>query len=363
MKEQELASPTGSAAPFIDHLQAFRACAILAIVAVHVWPLMIYNFGGNQVPILHAALAMIEALFHGSTLYFALISGILFSLVLEKRGWGKFYSRKLLYIVVPYLLLSAYFYVYSWFFASSETEPSKGAAAFFSGYLQGVILGKIQLHYWYIPILLCLFAITPVLSYIVKHRSWYWLAGFIIFLPLIISRTTFPHFISPQTLVYFTGAYTLGIGVGYHYRAVQFFLRKTVVLLTLFALACSAAIYTLFYLHYETESFFSPIQSLIYLQKILFAGLGLYLLKKYEQGLPKLLLSLGRYAFVIYFLHITFMFMAFNTIKSLFEGSSSILIMLIAGMVVFVASIALSMAVGKLLNVVLKKKSRLLVGF
>ena len=53
-----------------------------------------------------------EALFHSSTSYFALISGILFALVLRTRGWTAFFRGKMLNVVSPYIVMTLLFTLY-----------------------------------------------------------------------------------------------------------------------------------------------------------------------------------------------------------------------------------------------------------
>ena len=69
-----------------------------------------YLFGGTGpstgVTVLNA---VIETLFHDSTVYFALISGLLFSLVLQSRGWPAFWSNKLVNVISPYVVMTLLF--------------------------------------------------------------------------------------------------------------------------------------------------------------------------------------------------------------------------------------------------------------
>lgn len=80
----------------LAHLQAFRGLAILCIVGAHS-----FSFAIDLIrPETQAAFdpyldAGTRAVFHGSTIFFTLISGLLFTAVLRGRPWGQFYKRKL----------------------------------------------------------------------------------------------------------------------------------------------------------------------------------------------------------------------------------------------------------------------------
>ncbi len=76
-----------------NHLHAFRAFSIFNVVACHALSEQVWLAGGPQTSVASNILnAFTESLFHGSTIYFALISGVLFSLFLSHRGWSRFFS-------------------------------------------------------------------------------------------------------------------------------------------------------------------------------------------------------------------------------------------------------------------------------
>jgi hypothetical protein len=79
---------------FFGHIHAFRAFAIVNIVAIHAGATWLY-FLQPGAP-LRAELVLtsrvIEVRFHASTIYFALISGLLYSAVLHHRGTSRFFK-------------------------------------------------------------------------------------------------------------------------------------------------------------------------------------------------------------------------------------------------------------------------------
>jgi peptidoglycan/LPS O-acetylase OafA/YrhL len=92
---------------FYNHLHAFRGFAILNIVAAHCWTiLIIVATHGNDSKEFLPLYATSETLFHNATIYFAVISGLLFSLVLKKYSWKKFYLGKVKNVLVPYIFFS-----------------------------------------------------------------------------------------------------------------------------------------------------------------------------------------------------------------------------------------------------------------
>ena len=112
---------------FIRPLHAFRGFAILNIVAVHAWSGQLSCIRDAEPSIGVSLLdAVNETLFHDSTLYFALISGLLFSLVLQPRGWTAFFKSKLHHVIAPYIVMTMAF---TWYGVNADYE----LAGFFQG--------------------------------------------------------------------------------------------------------------------------------------------------------------------------------------------------------------------------------------
>src|SRR5688572_33063046 len=85
---------------FLRHVHYFRAFAIVSILFAHLWELPI---GHDDRPTLYAVR---ELLFHASTMYFLFISGFLSIHLSADFDTKRYYRSKLLYVVVPYTLLS-----------------------------------------------------------------------------------------------------------------------------------------------------------------------------------------------------------------------------------------------------------------
>ena len=84
---------------FLSEIHAFRGLAILAIVGAHTWSFLIFWTGALD-DALKPVFWLTESLFHGSTLYFAIISGILFQKILINKSWQSFYQSKLTNVVL-----------------------------------------------------------------------------------------------------------------------------------------------------------------------------------------------------------------------------------------------------------------------
>lgn len=235
---------------FIPHIHAFRGLAIIAIVAAHAWSFPIFWTGTLDSQELTALFHIMETLFHGATLFFAIISGVLFSQILVKRSWRSFFKGKLLNVLLPYTILTLLITILNWQFAPVNTPPDWPVIAQFSlNYLSNLLYGQAMIHFWYIPVIMVLFIATPILHRI--QMQYLWLSLLIALLPLLVSRSPFPDFLKVQSFVYFMGAYQLGMLIGSYYDLVQRWVARCLVPITIITLFCSLLIYLLFHWQYQ----------------------------------------------------------------------------------------------------------------
>ena len=91
---------------FNHPIHAFRGFAILNVMAIHMFAFLLMAAEKVEQPA-NQAIAILgrsnKTLFHDATLYFTIISGILYSAVLKERGYKRFYLSKLSYVVIPYI--------------------------------------------------------------------------------------------------------------------------------------------------------------------------------------------------------------------------------------------------------------------
>ncbi len=345
---------------FIGHLHAFRGFAILTIVAAHAWSMLLFQGGYDSMPSHTAVYSVVETLFHGSTIYFALISGLLFSLLLRERGWTKFFRSKALHVVAPYAFINLLFIAAFWPFIADwlASEGRLMNPALF--YLQALVSGSLMLQYWYIPVLIMLYVATPAFDFLIRRATWAaWLLALV---PLGVSRSLFPDLLSAQTVVYFAGAYMLGMLVGTHYQAVRRIINSYLRAFWVAAVGCSLVICLLYLNEPETTGLFLISESLFYVQKIAIAGLMLHYLARHEASLPKWLLLLGTYAFAIYFLHLFFAQMSVGLVGAVTDGYTNVWTGSAGGLFILATALGASLLVAWLFKKLFRRYSRVLVG-
>lgn len=347
---------------FIPHLHAFRGFAILTIVAAHSWSWLLFAGDFATMPSRTAVFAVAETLFHGSTLYFALISGLLFGLVLYRKGWKAFFRSKLLNVLTPYAVVSLFFVSAFWPMYKQWLESEGMSTNFAYVYLSGLLKGTIMLPFWYIPILMLLYLATPIVDRLIRDERLRWGAIALIAMPLVISRTVAPDFLSVHTFTYFLGAYTLGMLAGSYYQTATKLLEQYRWLLWLAATGCSAVVLLLFLNEYEPSGSYSEVQTLIYVQKLSIAGLVIHALARHEASLPRLLFTLGSYAFAIYFLHFFMVNAVGFGIQASTQGLANAWTAALGGLIILVAATASSLLFSWLLKKLFRSRSRMIIG-
>lgn len=350
---------------FIAHLHAFRGFAILNIVVGHAFNGAIVWVKPETKPAFDRYLSIAkEAVFHDTTIYFALISGLLYAMVLSGRSWGSFYWRKVLYVFCPYVLISTLLTLWQWPLFLNDPPygaPFKGG---FADFLQAagsnILTGEAMYHLWYIPVLAMLFIATPLISALLKDKRLRWLVVVLVLLPLVISRVGFKlHLVS---VIYFLGAYALGILAGSNYDRWLGWVERHLRLL-----GAAAAVLTMLiaWMYQADVRYVGPVsirETAFYVQKLAIAAVALALLKRGEAHLPKWLEVIATYAFAIYFLHAFLIYLLNFAGNALLTGHPGLAATLMLSAVWAVIALGASVAIAAGLHRLLGKKSRMLVG-
>ncbi|MEO0895223.1 MAG: acyltransferase [Bacteroidota bacterium] len=353
---------------FIGYLHSFRGFAILCILAIHalIPPLIVSN-NMQGLDMTNPVAIGNEVLFHDSTIYFAIISGILFTAVLKAKGWRRFYTSKLKYVVLPYIFFSALFTLVN-FLTGQMGEIELNAVNYFRELGLDLIFGTSQFQFWYIPVLFFLYAVTPLLDWLGSNKNLGLIPLILIILtPLVVSRIPFDgsRGLHIETMIYFTGSYALGMLIGTDLeKSMDWFNRNIMILIGVSVISTAMLIYG--YMNdinlVGPDSFkVSLLESLFYIQKIALSGLVLVGFKNMEARQPTWLDGFATDAFGLYFLHGFFAFMTFIFMMPLFQTQNSFMIIL-NGLLVFAFSLIMSTLVIRGMRLLLGKRSRMIVG-
>ena len=351
---------------FIKHLHAFRGFAIINITAIHAFTMAIYFLIPVNMTLPSAdktAINITVMLFHDATLYFSLISGLLFAAVLKGRSWHDFFKGKLLNVLSPYIVMTAVFSLVVWPqpMEGFQIVPFRGAVGDYLALTgSNILTGRSLFPMYYIPILTALFLATPLINAAADRARGRWLVLLLALLPLVVSRTDLE--VTASSVIYFMGAYALGILAGRDYQRWLGWVDGHLALLTGVVVVSSAVLLALLFGEIEFAGPVSLQESAFYVQKLAVAAIVLALLRRGEAQLPRWLDVTATYSFAIYFLHGPvqfFMTWGLNQFATRYPNAIETMLL---GLVFVVVPIGVSIAAAFLLRAALGKRSRMIIG-
>jgi surface polysaccharide O-acyltransferase-like enzyme len=353
---------------YLSYLHSFRGFAIINIVFIHAFAFAFFDFNNMSMDLENPYVMANELIFHNSTIYFAVISGLLFSVVLKDKGYKRFYRSKFKNVLLPYLFLTLLFSLYT-----AQPDNPFVLRTDFSLYLNDAfynfITGKAMFQFWYIPVLIFIFLLTPFVHYLMIIKKWgTFLILLIIFLPLVISRleladTTDQDYVSISNIIYFMGAYSAGMYFGVKPEAHFNWVKKNMVWFIIVAILSSLAILYFKIIKIDKLGFWSLNSTLFYIQKMSLAAIVIVLFKNLGEKQPRWLVPLANNAFSIYFLHAYFLFMAFRVLMPITTWHQiAPFNLFISALCFLILSIGLSLIVTWLVKKTAGKYSRMLIG-
>ncbi len=260
----------------LHYIHQFRGLSILFIVASHiVWST------GDYPEVKHALRLMLN----NSTIFFLIISGFLFEHLSNKYKPGEYFIKKIKHILLPYLFCSApiiIFLIYRF--------PGENIAYQLVEY---IVTGSHLGPYWYIPVIMMFFLISPIIIYIKKFKAFQYALIFTLLYSILSRRPDTSNVL--DQLVYYFGFYHLGMVAAMHREVIESWFA------TKYALIISAVVWGLSFITLILNIPPPPVKTL----QILL--LGFVLMNVSNKPLPnklnKLLSLLADYSFGIYFIH------------------------------------------------------------
>ncbi|MBT8449984.1 MAG: acyltransferase [Gammaproteobacteria bacterium] len=350
--------------PFYGHIHYFRGISIILIVAAHCWSMPLFLFADNNpsedILSLHH---VIETLFHGSTVYFAMISGLLYSLVLKHKPYKSFIKTKFAHVFTPYIIAS-FCYLAMWELLGFINPPDDVTALQFFGVLSFVLLtGQMSMHLWYIPIIMLLFLITPLLLRAVNAQRVIWFV-ILLLLPLVISRV-WPNF-HPATLVYFIGPYIAGLMIGQNLEKAEDWIKERQWFFAASFILFSASYYMLLANDVKFVSWgmleVNAQETVTYLLRMSFAIVLLRVLHLTVQRVPVWIDYLAQNAFAIYFIHISIIMFLTNATIAYELQPEGVLENFLFGLFTLIFSIVMSLGITWILKKLTGRHSRKIIG-
>jgi len=345
---------------FEPSLHAFRGFAILNVVAIHVFGFFLFFAKASNPKIDVVFLEKSnEILFHQATIYFTLISGILFSLVLKQRGWRSFFRSKVFNVIFPYIFMT-FLFTWSHYTVVSYKLFDEGIISYLQNVWSNLLTGDAIFTFWYIPVLLVLYLLTPVLVELMKHKIFNLPLIILALLPLYFSRV-FPE-LSWTTYVSYLGVYVVGIYFGAHFNEIIEKIHQNVWIIGLIGFLATIVLWFLFKYEIKKWGIVSFQETAFYFQKLSFTCLAILLFKRVSFTTPKWLNTLGDYAFPIYFLHAYLLFEMYGWLANWHLKLNTIPQVLLFCLLALLFTLVVCVLITKLSKLVFGRWSRHLVG-
>lgn len=350
------------AAAHVKYLHHFRALAILQIVLLHAGHAFLLRGFESPLPESNPVFAAVDVLLRNATIYFSMISGIIYARIFCSRPYAPFMKARLVNTGVPYVTITAIFTTLLWLRSSAGEAGNTIELARLIAY--NAAMGEAWNTLWYIPVILILYAVSPLLFHIVSTPRWRWLMALLIVLPLAVSRTGTE--LTPAITIYFMGAYMFGLWLGRDLDVRLDLMERSASWIALVAGVSTAALSILYLADLGAEGPVSIRESLFYIQRLSLGVLILVALRLWSAK-PRavsdaVLGATATASFGLYFLHGPLVRPVVGFVSPLVPEGQPVL-GLIAGIgATFAGGLLLSWAVILLARMILGRRSRLVIG-
>ncbi len=362
--EAPVSAPVPAKLAYLDYMEGFRGLAIIFVVMIHANNALLRRGVEGVTDQFSWVYTGFHILSHNSTVYFALISGILYAYCLHRKPHGEFLQSRFSAVVAPYAIVTIFLTLMLFGMAAMRGDGLPASSGMASELAYNLVFGEAWNHLWYIPVITVLYVISPLLLRLAERRELIWAATILTLLPLAVSRTATE--VTLAMLVYFSGVYMVGLLIGVNPERTLAQLErfwKWAVFIAV-AAACGVA-----YLDWAGIEFVGPTsvrESAIYVLRIALAVLMLIGLRKFSGRLgPKTdraLKLIAAYSFGIYFLHAPLLRPIVKVVGSFVPDGNPAWALVLAISVTFVLSLALSVAIVAAVKRIAGRHSKLLVG-
>jgi len=358
---------------FLNSINYFRGIAIIIIVMTHSYGVAHWDVYNN--------VSLFEKLFYSFNLngsvFFVFISGYLYNHIFYPTfNYKKFLIKKAKFVLVPYLICSTLPIIYTIFDRNNEWLLNfvfvNGGKGFLpDGLIEKPILaigwflitGRAVYAYWFIPMIIIVFLISPLVNYLIKSQHLLKAILFLLPISMIVHRPV--HNINPlHSLVYFLPVYLLGIYSSINRQKILDYLDSNKNKLLVLLAAVALILVQVFVFNASgnfNKSFFSiTVPDVNIIQKILLCFLFISVLDVFEQTDIKTIKKTAETSFAIYFIH-PFLIRPLTRLPSYlgweFRGNFFTLIIATFTMVIF------SIAIAQLIKLIFQRNSRYIIGW
>lgn len=358
---------------FLNSINYFRGIAIILIVMTHSYGIAHWNVFNNA--------SLLEKLFYSFNLngsvFFVFISGYLYyHIFYAKFQYQKFLTKKIQFVLVPYLICSTLPILYTVFDLNNEwifhIVFDSGGRGFLPDSIKDKPLlsilwflatGRATYAYWFIPMIILIFIISPLINNLI--RSKYLLSVILILIPIsMIVHRPLQNMNPLHSLVYFLPIYLLGIYSSINRQKILHYLQNNWIKLAILLLSILLGLIQVLVFNitgnFSKNFLLITVPDINIIQKILLCFLFISVLESWEQTDIKSLKKTAETSFAIYFIHPFLIRPLTRLSKNLgFQFDGNLFTLLIATFLM----ITFSIIIAQTIKLILKKKSRYLIGW
>ncbi len=354
------AFPPAEAVRRLPALDQFRGIAILMIVLLHSGRTYFFRGGYDLKDDSDVVFALNDVLFHNATVYFTMISGIVYARSLWLQKPGRFLAGRVRNILVPYVVVSvALTLIVAWAGRAHDSARTLPGQIW-----HNLLNGEAIYVLWYIPVILILYLVSPLLLRITRNPRLQGVTIVLALMPLAFSREGTD--ITLPTILYFTGAYVVALVVGSDLERWLDWAVERQRLLWGISLASSVVLF-LMYRHGVLHLGITDLrETVFYVQRIASGMALLALLARVrpiaDPGLKRGLSFVADMAFGLYFLHALVIRVVLKGLRVILGDDGMMAWPLAAIPVVFVLSLCLCILMVLAVRLAAGRYSRLLIG-
>lgn len=342
---------------YLNSINHFRGIAIVFIVAGH----CVYGAGWLVDTVVEKWVANLVL---GGTALFVFISGFLFHHVhYSQFDYGSFLKAKARRVLLPYLFLSTPLVLYR--VLIEGPGPHAENFSYVAALVDYLWTGKVLIGYWFVPFIFVMFALSPAIMAFIRLRPRVRLliVCFTFLISLVVQRPV-ANLAVMQSLVYFLPIYLLGVVASIHRQTIYACLAGRELHLAIL-IGVTAGIQAHYYpsfgnLHKPALLLGPP--DIVLIQKMLMCLALMVFLHRFEDRSSPLLGLLASTSFAVFFLHAQILWGAAAALRQLgypaVSSQGPYLWMVMTPVVILV-----SVGLAKLVRLVFKERSILLIGW
>lgn len=350
----------------LNYIYIVRALAIIAVILVHVSSNPVGDVADKSSPMFFAANFINIFNKFGTSTFIFLSAFVLFysyyDRPINRKLMTNFYKRRLLYIVIPYVICSIFYYVIQMYYSYGESWSLFAQYTSFANFLELLFMGKAFYHLYFVFISMQFYILFPLFLWIfqrkpkiTRHLIWIGIAvqiGFILYNQFSLQYADKGQLAISYIAYYFMGAY-----FGIYYNAIKDWIiltkntllsKKALSIIIVWFIWIIASLANV-YLWYTSRAYgtihHALSYELIWLAQtitipIVLLQISSFMYRKLHPKITNMLIHLGMVSFGVYIIHAGIIFYYFR-----FSASSSPIVYVLYVFGGFLITLALSWAI------------------